>query len=60
MAIQLFYAIVRDKVPFPLGVETNEQEYILALRYKQYLRDIPQQETFPFEEVIDFDNWRLL
>ncbi len=39
------------------GVETNEQEYISTLKYKQYLRDIPQQETFPFEEVINFDNW---
>ena len=40
-----------------LGLQPNEEQYTKALLYKQYLRDIPQQESFPNEDILVFSDW---
>lgn len=42
-----------------LNMETtdSEEEYLNILKYIQYLRDIPQQETFPNIEILSFENF---
>ncbi len=42
-----------------LGLPTNEQLYKDALLYKHYLREVPQQEEFPFKPVLTFDEFLL-
>lgn len=42
-----------------LGIETNDSEeiYNKLLEYRQYLRNIPASDGFPYVDVLDFDTW---
>lgn len=42
-----------------LGIETNDSEetYNKLLEYRQYLRNIPASDDFPYIDVLDFDTW---
>lgn len=43
----------------PLDIETTDTEetYLKLLEYLQYLRNIPQDSSFPELEVLSFDAW---
>lgn len=42
-----------------LGIETNDSEetYNKLLEYRQYLRNIPASDGFPYVDILDFDIW---
>lgn len=42
-----------------LGIETNDSAdtYQKLLEYRQYLRNIPASDGFPYVDVLDFDTW---
>lgn len=49
----------RHKEQKELEIQTDltDEDYMKLLRYKQYLRDIPQSEQFPEIEIITFEDF---
>lgn len=55
----LSWLVERHKEEVELGIDTtlSSEEYQKILRYKQYLRDIPQDSNFPNIDIIKFDDF---
>ena len=53
------WRVDRYKEQTELGIATTDsaETYMAILRYKQYLRDVPQSKNFPNVEVLTFDEW---
>ena len=58
----LNWLIERHKEEVELGINTtlSSEEYQKILRYKQYLRDIPQDNNFPNIEIMSFEDYQKL
>lgn len=43
-----------------LGIDTDDSKetYMNILRYIQYLREIPQQKSFPDIDILSFEDWQ--
>lgn len=55
----LSWLVERHKEEVELGIDTTllSEEYQKILRYKQYLRDIPQDSNFPNIDIVKFDDF---
>lgn len=58
----LSWLIERHKEEVELGINTtlSSEEYQKILRYKQYLRDMPQDNNFPNIEIMSFEDYQKL
>lgn len=43
-----------------ISTSDSDEEYMKILEYIQYLRDIPEQETFPNISIKSFEEWKNL
>lgn len=43
-----------------ISTSDSDEEYMKILEYIQYLRDIPEQETFPNISIKSFEEWKIL
>lgn len=43
-----------------ISTSDSDEEYMKILEYIQYLRDIPEQETFPNISIKSFEDWKNL